>query len=123
MPTERNLRTGDEAPELFAALVTEASNPATADIDRMSALEMVRAMNAEDARVAEAIARELPYVATAVEAIVGRLQQGGRLIYVGAGTSGRLAALDAAECPPTFGVAPNMVQFIMAGGPTALVKA
>ena len=123
MPTERNLRIGDQAPEPFAALVTEASNPATADIDRMSALEMVRAMNAEDARVAEAVARELPSVAAAVEAIVGRLQQGGRLIYVGAGTSGRLAALDAAECPPTFGVATDLVVACIPGGWEALARA
>lgn len=110
-------------PSAFAVLTTEAANPATAEIDRMSALEIVRAMNAEDALVAAAVARELPRIAAAVDAIVERLRRGGRLIYAGAGTSGRLAAVDAAECPPTFGVEPEMVVACVPGGRDALVRA
>ena len=113
----------DERPSGFAALTTEAANPATAEIDRLSAIEIVRAMNAEDALVAAAVARELPRIAAAVDAIVERLRRGGRLIYVGAGTSGRLAAVDAAECPPTFGVPPEMVVACIPGGRDALARA
>jgi N-acetylmuramic acid 6-phosphate etherase len=104
-------------------LATEAVNPATSDIDRMSALDIVRLMNAEDATVAGAVARELPQVARAVEAVTARLRQGGRLIYAGAGTSGRLGALDAYECPPTFSVAQTMIVGCIAGGSFALTQA
>ncbi len=102
------------------ALETEQTNPNTADIDRMSALEIARLMNAEDARVAAAIEQELPRIARAIEAIVERLRQGGRLIYVGAGTSGRLGALDASECPSTFNTPPELVVGWVAGGLDAL---
>ncbi len=88
----------------------------------MSPLEIVRLMNEEDAAVASAVAQELPHIARAVEAIAARLREGGRLIYVGAGTSGRLGALDAAECPPTFNIAPESVVACVAGGPSALVR-
>lgn len=104
-------------------LETEKANPATTEIDRMSALEMARVMNEEDAKVAEAIARELPQIARAIEEIAARLRRGGRLIYVGAGTSGRLGVLDAAECPPTFNVSPEMVIGLLAGGPIAQFQA
>jgi len=104
----------------LGALVTEAANPATAAIDRMSPLEIARAMNAEDATVAGAVAAELPAIARAIAAIAARLRAGGRLIYVGAGTSGRLGALDALECPPTFGVPPGTVIGRIAGGAFAL---
>ena len=100
---------------------TEAANPATRDLDLLPALEQARLMNAEDGRVAEAVAAALPAVATAIQRIAECLGRGGRLIYVGAGTSGRLAALDAAECPPTFGTDPEMVQAVVAGGPGAMI--
>jgi N-acetylmuramic acid 6-phosphate etherase len=104
-------------------LDTERVNAATADLDRLSPLAIVRAMNAEDATVADAVAAELPRVAAAVEEITARLRRGGRLVYVGAGTSGRLGVLDAAECPPTFGTPPELVVGLIAGGPTALTEA
>jgi len=102
---------------------TEAANPATRDFDLVPVLEQARLMNAEDHRVADAVGAALPAVATAVAKIAECLGRGGRLLYVGAGTSGRLAALDAAECPPTFGTDPAMVQAVLAGGPRAMVEA
>ncbi len=104
-------------------LATEAANPASQNLDQLSPLEIVELMNAEDAKVAEAVRLELPQIARAVEAIQARLSQGGRLVYMGAGTSGRLGVLDAAECPPTFDTSPEQVVGWMAGGPTALVSA
>ncbi|HEY0753279.1 MAG TPA: N-acetylmuramic acid 6-phosphate etherase [Ktedonobacteraceae bacterium] len=104
-------------------LETEKANPATSEIDRMSPLEIAQVMNAEDAKVAQAIAQELPQIARALEEITARLRAGGRLIYAGAGTSGRLGVLDAAECPPTFNVAPEMVIGLLAGGPIAQSQA
>ena len=102
------------------SIQTERRNPRTRGLDRMSALDIVRAMNREDARVALAVKRELPAIARGVNAIVRALRNGGRLIYVGAGTSGRLAILDASECPPTFGVSPKMIQALIAGGERAI---
>jgi N-acetylmuramic acid 6-phosphate etherase len=102
---------------------TEAGNPATRDFDLLPVLEQARLMNVEDRRVAEAVGATLPAVAAAVAQIAERLRHGGRLIYVGAGTSGRLAALDAAECPPTFGTDPQLVQAVLAGGPRAMAEA
>lgn len=107
----------------FSALETEKRNPATSEIDRMSPLEIVRVINAEDAKVAEAVRQELPHVARAIEEIAGRMRRGGRLLYFGAGTSGRLGALDASECPPTFNLPPEMVVGSVAGGPIALTLA
>jgi N-acetylmuramic acid 6-phosphate etherase len=107
----------------LARLATEAINPATAAIDCWSPLQVVAAMNAEDAKVAAAVERELPRIAAAVEQIAARLRRGGRLIYLGAGTSGRLGVLDASECPPTFGTPPELVVGWMAGGPSALARA
>jgi N-acetylmuramic acid 6-phosphate etherase len=104
----------------FSGLETEKANPASADIDRMSPLEIVQVMNAEDAKVAYAVQQELPQVARAIEAIAERMRRGGRLIYFGAGTSGRLGALDAAECPPTFNLPEEMVVGCIAGGEFAL---
>src|SRR5207244_13412416 len=98
-------------------------NAATADIERSSPLEIVQAINAEDARVARAVEQVLPHVARAIEAIAVRLRRGGRLIYFGAGTSGRLGALDAAECPPTFNIPQEMVISCIAGGPQAIGQA
>ncbi len=99
---------------------TERRNPRSRGIDRKSTLAILRVLNGEDARVAGAVRRELPKIARAVDAIVSALRSGGRLIYVGAGTSGRQAVLDAAECPPTFGTPQKMVQAIIAGGDRAV---
>jgi N-acetylmuramic acid 6-phosphate etherase len=104
-------------------LLTEQANPASAGIDALPTLEMLRVINAEDRKVAEAVERELPAIARAVDAIVAAFERGGRLFYIGAGTSGRLGVLDASECPPTFGAAPEMVQGIVAGGEAALSRA
>jgi N-acetylmuramic acid 6-phosphate etherase len=104
-------------------LGTEKTNSASADLDRKSALEIARIINAEDARVAAAVKGALRQIAQAIDLIAAALSQGGRLLYVGTGTSGRIAALDAVECPPTFDVSPRMVQFIIAGGPRALSAA
>jgi N-acetylmuramic acid 6-phosphate etherase len=104
-------------------LRTEHSNPASADLDRKSSLEIARIINREDAKVAHAVKAALPQIAEAMDLIVARLKRGGRVIYVGAGTSGRIAALDAAECPPTFNTDPRTVQFVIAGGTKALAAA
>ena len=103
--------------------ITEEENPKTRHLSSLSLREIVELMNDEDALVASAIRRVLPEVERAVEAIAARLQKGGRLFYIGAGTSGRLGVLDAAECPPTFGVSPEMVQAIIAGGYEACYRA
>ena len=100
-------------------LSTEQILPSASDLDRMSSLEIARLMNEEDATVAAAVRRALPQIARAIDAVAAGLREGGRLIYVGAGTSGRLGALDASEIPPTFNTDPRTVQFIMAGGPKA----
>ena len=105
------------------SLLTEQRNPASVDIDTMSAADLVELINVEDATVAAAVALEGEHIAAAVELVVGRLRRGGRLVYVGAGTSGRLGVLDAAECPPTFGSDPGMIQGVIAGGYDALVRA
>jgi len=102
---------------------TERRNPRTRGIDLLPTREMLRALNREDAGVARAVAYAIPQIARAVHAAAAALRCGGRLIYVGAGTSGRLAALDASECPPTFGVRRNMVLALIAGGRRALTKA
>jgi N-acetylmuramic acid 6-phosphate etherase len=104
-------------------LTTEGRNPASETIDTLSALDIVGLINSEDAGVAEAVGREAQPIAQAIEVITARLQRGGRLIYLGAGTSGRLGVLDAAECPPTFNTDPQQVMGIIAGGPAAMVRA
>jgi N-acetylmuramic acid 6-phosphate etherase len=101
-------------------LPTEQILPAATDLDRMSSLEIVRLINQEDSTIAAAVGRALPQIARAIDVVVAGLRQGGRLIYVGAGTSGRIGALDASEIPPTFNTDPGSVQYIMAGGPKAL---
>ena len=108
--------------EDFAALPTESSNPATSDLDRLSTLELVQRMNAEDGGVARAVQAGLSTIAEAIDAIAVKMRQGGRLIFMGAGTSGRLGVLDAAECPPTFGVAPERVIGLLAGGQGAFQR-
>lgn len=104
-------------------LPTEQRNPNTMDIDRLSTLEMLRRINDEDKKVAFAVERELESIAKAVDVIYEALKNGGRLIYCGCGTSGRLGVLDAAECPPTYSVSPDMVQGIIAGGEKAMFRA
>ena len=104
-------------------LLTEQPNPASACIDTLSTEDVLRIMNAEDCQVAPAVAREIPAIARAVDAIVAALESGGRLFYIGAGTSGRLGVLDASEIPPTFSAPPDLVQGIMAGGDAALSHA
>lgn len=112
--TEQNLL------QSLAQMVTEQRNTDSMDIDRLNALEIVKIINREDQRVPLAVERCLPQIAQAVEKIVAAFRQGGRLIYIGAGTSGRLGVLDASECPPTYGVSPDMVVGIIAGGEQAL---
>ncbi len=113
MKTKENLR----------RLSTEQTNPASKDLDKKSALQIARIINSEDAKVTAAVKRALPQIARAIDLIATALRNRGRLIYVGAGTSGRIAALDAAECPPTFNTSPKMVQFVIAGGEKALAAA
>lgn len=104
-------------------LLTEARNPQTMELDSMTPLEIVTAMNREDARVPESIRPQLPNIARCVAWATEAIRSGGRLIYMGAGTSGRLGVLDAVECPPTFGVSPDVVVGLIAGGEQAFVKA
>jgi N-acetylmuramic acid 6-phosphate etherase len=103
--------------------LTEQRNAESRNLDRMTALEIVRLMNREDRKVAVAVGREIPAIARAVDAIVSGIRKGGRLIYVGAGSSGRMGVLDAAECPPTFGTSPKQVQALIAGGRRAITRA
>lgn len=104
-------------------LITESRNKNSLNIDKVSTLEMVKIMNNEDKKVAEAVERELPQIAKAIDEIAKRINKGGRLIYIGAGTSGRLGVLDASECPPTYGVSEELVQAIIAGGNEAIFRA
>src|SRR5580698_1485278 len=104
----------------LAQLLTEARNPATEHLDKLPTLQMLEVMNDEDAKVAAAVRAELPNIALAVDDIAARFGRGGRLFYIGAGTSGRLGVLDASECPPTFSVAADLVQGLIAGGDSAL---
>ena len=107
----------------LTGMTTERRNPRTMQLDTMSELEIVTVMNEEDARVPLAIAKKLPQIAQAAHWAAEAFAQGGRLFYMGAGTSGRLGVLDAAECPPTFGVDPGMVVGLIAGGEKAFIKA
>jgi N-acetylmuramic acid 6-phosphate etherase len=107
----------------FARLATEQRNPRTFDLDRLDVPGILELISDEDRTVPDAVRRELPFIAQAVELAVASFREGGRLIYVGAGTSGRLGVLDASECPPTFGSDPQQVQGVMAGGYGALVRA
>jgi len=109
--------------EEFARLATEQRNPRTFDLDSLDVPQLLERISAEDQTVPAAVAAEIPYIARAVELVVRSLREGGRLIYVGAGTSGRLGVLDASECPPTFGSSPDQVEGVMAGGYGALVRA
>ena len=108
---------------MLEKLLTEQSNPVSRNIDELPALDILRIINAEDAKVAKAVAAEIPNIARAVDGIARALKAGGRLFYIGAGTSGRLGVLDSAECPPTYNVSTELVQGIIAGGEAALAKA
>lgn len=107
----------------FSKLTTEQRNAASANIDKVSTLEMVKIINDEDKKIAAAVSEVLPQIARAIDIIAEKIGNGGRLFYIGAGTSGRLGVLDASECPPTFGVANDLVQGIIAGGNYALTNA
>lgn len=109
--------------EQLKNLITEKSNPNTLDIDTKSVEDILRLINSEDKNVPFAVEKEIPFIKQAVDIIVHAFKNGGRLIYIGAGTSGRLGVLDASECPPTFGTDPEMIQGIIAGGPIALIRA
>lgn len=104
----------------LSKLLTEARNPATENLDSLATLDLVRILHAADLEAVAAVTPELPHIAAAIDSIVERLQQGGRLFYLGAGTSGRLGVLDASECPPTYNTPPEMVQSLIAGGDAAL---
>jgi N-acetylmuramic acid 6-phosphate etherase len=116
----KNLVITMKTKEDFSTLDTEALNPATLQLDQLSTLDFLRVVNSEDARVATAVQAALPEIAAALDGITERMQRGGRLIYFGAGTSGRLGVLDASECPPTFSVPPGLVVGLIAGGDVAL---
>src|ERR1700728_2956900 len=103
----------------LASLLTEQINPNSRAIDSLPTLDMLRVINDEDRKVAESVTPEIPKIAQAIDAIVEAFSNGGRLFYIGAGASGRLGVLDAAECPPTFNVPPELVQGIIAGGENA----
>ncbi|GEB58412.1 N-acetylmuramic acid 6-phosphate etherase [Streptomyces gardneri] len=119
MPTS----TYSELRAQLATLTTEAFRPELAEIDRLPTLDIARIMNGEDQTVPAAVARELPAIAAAIDATAERMARGGRLIYLGAGTAGRLGVLDASECPPTFNTDPSQVVGLIAGGPSAMVQA
>jgi N-acetylmuramic acid 6-phosphate etherase len=121
--TRKTKRISERSPKELGHLPTEQPNIAARNLDQKSSLEIVQIINAQDAKVAAAVKAALPQIACAIDLIAKALKQGGRLIYVGAGTSGRLGALDASECPPTFNVDPRTVQFIIAGGIKALHSA
>jgi len=108
---------------MLERLTTEQSNPKSSHLDELSTVHLLEIMNAADAQVASAVALEIPRIAAAIQAIIGALEAGRSLFYIGAGTSGRLGMLDAAECPPTFGVPPGLVCGIIAGGEPALMHA
>jgi len=116
MPSSRRLRQRKDRRR------TEQRNQASKNLDHMSSREIVQLMSREDQKVPDAVAREIPAMARAVDGIVARMQNGGRLIYVGAGTSGRLGVLDASECPPTFGISPRLVRGVIAGGRRAVTE-
>ena len=104
-------------------ITTETSNAASEGFDTKSALEIARIINQEDAKVSAAVKKSLPEIAIVIDTVARALRDGGRLIYVGAGSSGRISSLDASECPPTYSTSPQQVQYIMAGGPKALASA
>src|ERR1017187_2347561 len=118
-----SMDTKNDQASLLQQLTTESQNEASQGFDTKSALEIARIINHEDAKVAAAVKKALPEIAEVIDHVARNMRDGGRLIYVGAGSSGRIAALDSSECPPTYSTAPGQVQYIMAGGPKALASA
>lgn len=116
-------RNGVPARSAFDVLTTETANTASEGLDKKSAIEIARIINHEDAKVAAAVKKALPEIAIVIDTVARSLRDGGRLIYIGAGSSGRISSLDASECPPTFSTLPSQVQYLMAGGPKALASA
>jgi N-acetylmuramic acid 6-phosphate etherase len=119
----RSKDTNNDQANLLQQLTTESQNEASQGLDTKSALEIARIINHEDSKVAAAVKKAIPEIAQVIDQVARCLRDGGRLIYVGAGSSGRIAALDSSECPPTYSTAPGQVQYIMAGGPKALASA
>ncbi len=119
----RSNGTNNDQANLLQQLTTESQNEASQGLDTKSALEIARIINHEDSKVAAAVKKAIPEIAQVIDQVARCLRDGGRLIYVGAGSSGRIAALDSSECPPTYSTAPGQVQYIMAGGPKALASA
>src|SRR5580698_5731763 len=120
VPTPKNVNRG---PVDLTDLTTESANNASEGFDTKSALDIARIINHEDAKINAAVKKALPEIAIVIDTVARSLRDGGRLIYVGAGSSGRIAALDASECPPTYSTLPAQVQYVMAGGPKALASA
>jgi N-acetylmuramic acid 6-phosphate etherase len=123
MPGAQRKDTKNDQANLLQQLTTESQNEASQGLDTKSALEIARIINHEDAKVAGTVKKALPEIAQVIDLVARSLRDGGRLIYVGAGSSGRIAALDASECPPTYSTIPGQIQYIMAGGPKALASA
>ena len=123
MPGTQKKDTKNDQANLLQQLTTESQNEASQGLDTKSALEIARIINHEDAKVAGSVKKALPEIAQVIDLVARSLRDGGRLIYVGAGSSGRIAALDASECPPTYSTIPGQIQYIMAGGPKALASA
>ncbi len=119
----RNTATGSDPAEVLQQLVTESKNEASLGLDTKSAIDIARIINHEDSKIAAAVKKALPEIAMVIDQVARSLRDGGRLIYIGAGSSGRIAALDSAECPPSYSTPHGMVQYIMAGGPKALASA
>jgi len=121
--TAATTETNNDQQQGLHDLTTESSNEASMGFDTKSALEIARIINHEDSKIAAAVKKSLPEIALVIDMVARSLRDGGRLIYVGAGSSGRIAGLDSSECPPTFSTPPQSVQYIMAGGPKALASA
>ena len=119
----RNTASGGDSASVLQQLVTESPNEASQGLDTKSALEIARIINHEDSKISAAVKKALPEIAQVIDQVARSLRDGGRLIYIGAGSSGRIAALDASECPPSYSTAHGQVQYIMAGGPKALASA
>jgi N-acetylmuramic acid 6-phosphate etherase len=119
---KKNALRGKAVFEELRGLISERTNPRTRNIDRLPAIDIIRLINSEDAKVAVAVKKEIPYIARAAEMVAATLKRGGRLFYIGAGTSGRLGVLDASECPPTFGTDPSTIKGIIAGGNKSLTR-
>ncbi len=117
------MKNGFQARSAFDVLTTETANSASEGLDKKSALEIARIINQEDSKIASAVKKALPEIAIVIDTVARSLRDGGRLIYIGAGSSGRISSLDASECPPTFSTAPSQVQYLMAGGAKALASA